>query len=194
MTLDPERVRAEIERILAQAKYGVAPQNPLSDWWNGVWRRFVDWLDRVIAALPGGPEVFFGLLGLLVIGAAVWLALTLAKRRNRQLEARARARYAEEDAIDPAELEAAATRAAAQGDYRESVRLRFVAGLLRLDRKNAIDFRPGMTSAEVSARLREPSYDQLAIRFDAIVYGDAPAGPSDDQSSAEGWRRLLEVV
>jgi len=194
MTVDPERVRQEIDRILSAAKYQGARPNPIGDWWTRFWFRVIDWLDRLISAVPGGPRVFFGILALLVIAAAVWATLRLGQRRNRQIEAFDLARISAERGLDPEDLEASAAAAAARGNFREAVRFRFVAGLLRLDAKKAIDFTPGMTSAEVAAALRHPAYDELAQTFDAIVYGDEPAGPPDDSAAVEGWRELLESV
>ncbi|MDQ3501474.1 MAG: hypothetical protein M3488_11020 [Actinomycetota bacterium] len=194
MTIDPERVRQEIDRILSAAKYQGARPNPIGDWLTRFWFRVIDWLDRLISAVPGGPRVFFGILALLVIAAAVWATLRLGERRNRQIEAFDLARISAERGLDPEELEASAAAAAARGDFRESVRLRFVAGLLRLDAKQVIDFTPGVTSAEVAATLRRPGYDELALTFDAIVYGDELAGPPDERAAVEGWRELLESV
>lgn len=194
MTIDPERVRQEIERILSAAKYRAAPSNPIGEWWTRFWNRAIEWLDRFLSSVPGGPRVFFGLLALLVIAAAGWVALRLGKRRNRQVESFNLGRLSALRGLDPDDLEASATSAAARGNFRESVRLRFVAGLLRLDAKRAIEFTPGITSAEVAARLRQPAYDNLADQFDAIVYGDEPAGVDDDQAALAGWQELLESV
>jgi hypothetical protein len=138
--------------------------------------------------------LFYGLLAVAVVGLAVFAALRLGRRRNRQIEALHFAQRASERGLDPREIEQRADRAAANGDYREAVRLRFLAGLLRLDERKAIAFRPGITSAEVSAILRSPAYDQLAGRFDAIFYGDDRADLDDHQRAVDGWRRVLETA
>ena len=191
--MDVERVRAEIERILSAPKYDAPEPSQLGGWWRRVWFRILDWINGLISGFPGGPELFYGLLALVVVGLAIYAALRLGGRRNRQIEALHFAQRASERGLDPREVEQRADRAATAGDFREAVRLRFLAGLLRLDERKAIAFRPGITSAEVSAILRSPAYDQLAGRFDAIVYGDDRAVLDDHQHAVDGWRRVLET-
>ena len=193
-TVDVERIRDEIERILSAGKYDAPRPSQMGGWWRRLWFRFLDWIDGLIAGFPGGAEVFFGILALAVVALAVYAALRLGRRRNRQVEALHLAHRESERGLDPREVEQRADRAAAAGDYREAVRLRFVAGLLRLDERKAIEFRPGITSAEVSAILRSPAYDQLAGRFDAIVYGDDRADHDDHQQAIDGWRRVLATA
>jgi hypothetical protein len=193
-TVDVERIRDEIERILSAAKYDTPQPSQLGGWWRRTWFRILDWIDGLISAFPGGPQIFFGLLALIVVGLVVFAALRLGRRRNRQIEALHFAQRSSERGLDPREIEQRADRAAAGGDYREAVRLRFLAGLLRLDERKAIAFRPGITSAEVSAILRSPAYDQLAGRFDAIVYGDDRADLDDHHHAVDGWRRVLETA
>lgn len=193
-TVDVERIRDEIERILSAAKYDAPQPSQLGGWWRRIWFRILDWIDGLISAFPGGAPVFFAILALAVVGLAVYATLRLGRRRNRQVEALHFAHRASERGLDPREVEQRADRAAAAGDYREAVRLRFVAGLLRLDENKAIEFRPGITSAEVSAILHSPAYDQLAGRFDAIVYGDDRADHDDHQQAIDGWRRVLATA
>jgi hypothetical protein len=193
-TVDVERIRDEIQRILSAAKYDAPQPSQLGGWWRRTWFRILDWIDGLVSGFPGGPALFYGLLALVVVGLAVYATLRLGRRRNRQIEALHFAQRASERGLDPREIEQRADRAAAGGDYREAVRLRFLAGLLRLDERKAIAFRPGITSAEVSAILRSPAYDQLAGRFDAIVYGDDLADLDDHQHAVDGWRRVLETA
>ena len=72
------------------------------------------------------------------------------------------------------------------------LRLRFRAGLLRLDRAGAIHFRPSITTGQVAGRLRLHAFDDLAITFDAVVYGGRQASVSDLQSAVCGVAALLE--
>jgi hypothetical protein len=194
VTVDVERIRDEIERILSAAKYDAPQESQIGGWWRRLWFRILEWIDGLVSAFPGGPAIFFGLLALVVVGLVVFAAFRLGRRRNRQIEALHFAQRSSERGLDPREVERRADRAVAEGNYREAVRLRFLAGLLRLDERNAIAFRPGMTSAEVSATLRSPTYDRLASRFDAIVYGDDRAGLDDHQQAVDDWRRILETA
>ena len=193
-TVDVERIRDEIDRILSAAKYDAPQPSQLGGWWRRTWLQILDWIDGLISAFPGGQRVFFGLLAVAVLGLVVYAALRLGRRRNRQIEALHLAQRASERGLDPREVERRADRAAADGDYREAVRLRFLAGLLLLDERKAITFRPGITSAEVAATIRSQAYDQLADRFDAIVYGDDRADLDDHRQAVDGWRRVLETA
>ena len=64
--------------------------------------------------------------------------------------------------LGPAELERRALEAERAGDLDGAVRLRFAAGLLRLDAIHAIDLRPSLTSGAVGRILRSERYDELA--------------------------------
>ena len=76
-------------------------------------------------------------------------------------------------------------RAEREADYERAVRLRFRAGLLRLD------IEPSTTSGAAARTLRSPTFDALAARFDAIAYGHRPAGADDAAAAREGWRAVL---
>ena len=93
---------------------------------------------------------------------------------------------------DPGRLEREADAAERRGDLDVALRLRFRAGLLRLDRAGAIHFRPSITTGQVARRLRLPSFDDLAITFDAVAYGGRHASATDLQSARAEWPRVLE--
>ena len=72
---------------------------------------------------------------------------------------------------DPHQLERAAERAERDGDWELAVRLRFRAGLLRLDRRRVLVYRPSLTTGEVARATGSRSFAEIGDRFDAIVYG-----------------------
>jgi hypothetical protein len=95
-------------------------------------------------------------------------------------------------AADPAELERRADAAERAGDTEAALRLRFEAGLVRLDRAGAIVLRDSTTSGAVLRTLGPSSFDELASRHDDVVYGGRPAGSDDLESARALWPRVLE--
>jgi hypothetical protein len=187
-------IRADLERILAEPRFGRADQ-PQQGFFERLWREvlfnFLQWLSRVAADFPGGEVVFYGLLLIAVVALGVWAGLSLGKRRNRAVEARQLYDRSVAKETDPAELEFRAESAAGRGDFAEAIRLRFLAGLLRLDAAGLISYAPGLINHEVSQVLDDEDFDRLWLAFDAVVYGDAPAGAVDHQLAVAGWKRLL---
>jgi hypothetical protein len=94
---------------------------------------------------------------------------------------------------DPRRLEDEAARAERDGDLELALRLRFRAGLLRLDQKRALPAtQTPLTNGEIGRRLRSESFRGLARDFDEIVYGRRPAFAGDVERARAGWPRVLE--
>ena len=106
---------------------------------------------------------------------------------------RARATKAAPDGagLDPDALERDAERAEAAGDLNLAIRLRFRAGLLRLDRAGAIRYRPSLTSSQVAYTLRSRDFEELAARFDAVAYGGRTADADDVSDARDRWPRVV---
>jgi hypothetical protein len=158
--------------------------DPIEDW---IGDRFDDLADLT----PGGSITLWS------IGAAL-LLLLLATLGSRALRARAQ-EGAEAGAIavrpereTAASLERAAERAEREGELEKALRLRFRAGLLRLDARQAIRFRPSISNREVSRALNSPEFDQLAALFDGVVYGRREPSPDDVDRSRRGWETVLK--
>jgi hypothetical protein len=135
-----------------------------------------------------GRILFFGLLIALVAAVAYRLSRSRPTRAAHE-----RRSHADRSTLrlDPDELERDAARAEADGDFDLALRLRFRAGLLRLDRVGAIRYRPSLTSGQVARSLRSRDFEELAVTFDAIVYGGRPAASSDVIDARERWPRVL---
>jgi hypothetical protein len=93
--------------------------------------------------------------------------------------------------LDPDQLERDAASAEAAGDLDQAIRLRFRAGLLRLDRVGAIRFRPSLTSSQVARTLRSHDFEELAATFDAVAYGGRAADVTDVTDARDRWPRVL---
>jgi hypothetical protein len=71
------------------------------------------------------------------------------------------------------------------------VRLRFRAGLVRLAERNAILVPRFTPNAAVARIVNSPEFDGLALRFDEIAYGAAPATADDAREARERWSAVL---
>ena len=96
---------------------------------------------------------------------------------GRRAAAAARAARARSTAReDPAALEREADRAAAAGEWETAVRLRFRAGLLRLDAREADRVPPVADHRRGRRGDRLPAFDRVGADFDEIAYGGRPRG------------------
>jgi hypothetical protein len=194
---DSTRSRREAQEILSERRFrGIETPRPL----EGVFRRIASWLRSIgdffrdIAEhLPGGGWTLVAIVGIALAGLIAVVVLRGAQRRQRT-GAGGSSRAPAPASEDPQALENGADDAARRGDFDSAVRLRFRAGLLRLDRARAIEFRPSMTTGEVAGRLASRVFDELATSFEAIAYGGRRAGAADVDDSRTGWTRLLSQM
>ena len=185
--------RADAREIVAQRRFrGTRVQGPF----RGLIDRIGRWLEsigdlvpRLDRSLPGGRAVVWALLGLAVLGLA-WLLGGRTIRRRAAL-ASAGGRDGAGRRESPAELERRAEEAQRRGEHEAALRLRFRAGLLRLDARGTIDYRPSLQTHEVAAALRSAEFDRLAVGFDEVVYGERPAGDEDVEAARRDWEAVL---
>jgi hypothetical protein len=148
-----------------------------------------DWVDDRGATVPGGPLVLWLILSAAILLAAGGVTGTTIRRRALAIE-RARA-AAVPAADDPHALERMADRAEEDGEFERAVRLRFRAGLLRLDRRDVLVYRPSLTTGEVARAIKAPAFAEVGSRFDEIAYGGRPAERADAEAARQGWRDVL---
>jgi hypothetical protein len=179
--------RAQAREILAQDRFKEGHHH--AGLLHGVFVKLGDWLESFTGALPGGPVTGWLLLVTVVAAAtAVTVNAVRARRRRRAAERVAGPGDVPGAAqLGPAELELRALEAERAGDLDGAVRLRFAAGLLRLDAIHAIDLRPSLTSGAVGRTLGSERYDDLATTHDAIAYGGRHAADHDAAAAREEW-------
>ncbi len=192
--VDPDRARDQARQILGGRRYKPAdvprPLEGVIEWLGERLRPIGDFFSRITESLPG--KIALG--AVLAIVVAV-VALLVARRRAATGAAGRGAgwrRRSPDEHADPLRLEREADAAERRGDLDVALRLRFRAGLLRLDRAGAIHFRPSITTGQVARRLRLPDFDDLAITFDAVAYGGRHASATDLQSARAEWPRVLQ--
>jgi hypothetical protein len=112
--------------------------------------------------------------------------------RGRERPGGRRAGFAADAVTDPGELEALAEEAERRGQLAEALRLRFRAGLVRLDLMGALELRPGLTNRAAARTLRSSRFDGLAVDFDEVVYGGRPATADDVGEARSGWPLVLQ--
>ncbi len=190
--VDPDEARRQARDILDQRRYQPAdvprPFEGVLEWLGDRLRPIGDVLDDLLSSGIGRVVLAAGLVALVAT-----VATAIARRRGRVGTAvRRRARDgAVDESLDPGVLEREADAAERAGDLDRALRLRFRAGLLRLDDVGAITFRPSLTSGQVARRLRQPTFDDLAVTFDGVAYGGRPASPDDVRVARERWPVVL---
>lgn len=126
-------------------------------------------------------------LALAVGGLAAWLLL----RRRARIAAKAQPPGVEIEREDPAELERAAADAEQRGELELAVRLRYRAGLNRLEAKGIISNRLSRTDGQLRLALGDPLFDDLADRHQSIAYGSQPASRDDVEAAKDAWPKVL---
>jgi hypothetical protein len=202
--IDPAHERDLARKILDGRRYKGSPvPRPLHGVLSWIGDRFSPigrWIGDRFSWLPDWSRPWVvGALGI-VAGIAVVAVLSLATARALE-----RGRVAREgdgtprgtaaNAEDPDALERAAAEAEAAGDLELAVRLRFRAGLLRLDRDaHAIAYRPSIGTAAVRSELGSPAFDALADRFERIAYGGDDADTTDSEDARKEWPRVVAAA
>jgi hypothetical protein len=193
-SIPPAAAREQAEAILAERRFHehVLPR-PLAGvltWIGERLQPLVDAVTYVADRFPGGSNAFWVALGALVAAAAAFVAVRLGRRRVAAAAATG-VLGRRPGAAGPDELERLAGEAERRGDHEAALRLRFRAGLLRLDAADRLDFRESLTTGAAARELRSAEFDRLARAFDEVVYGRRPPGPEDSVRAREAWRRVL---
>lgn len=188
--LDPAAAREDARRVLEDDRYQARDvPRPLRGVLRWVGERVEDVADPVgdVLSTPAGLAA----TTVLVVAVTAVAVATAVRRRNRSTErGEARARRAQR--ADPAALEREAERAEAAGDLDAAVRLRFRAGVARLEEAEVIPRRADATTRQLVVEVPSPSLAPLAATFDEVAYGGRPAGALDLEAARQGWPRVLD--
>ena len=199
--VDPGAARDAARQILRQREFRpertpkplAGPVQWIGDRLNGT----ADWLGTAIQDVlswifhlfPGVPGLILGVAICVALAAVViWL---IGRNRVRATRVDRSDETGSGEIEDPRSLERAADAATQDGQYALAVRLRYRAGLIRLDRADVIDLRPWNTSAHLTRRLDSRRFDRLTDTFDAVTYGAQPATNADAATARTEWPELV---
>lgn len=202
-----EGAQREARRILDTPRYKPdEPPRPFA----GAIRRLGEWLEPVITPLGAAFSVIeralasifedpwkVALVAVLVVVLAALLTGRSVGRRSRLAVYGAvgpggGASTGDPRDLDPRDLERQADAAEAAGDLDRAFRLRFLAGVLRLDRAGVIEYRPSATTGELVRTVRSTTFRPLARTFDEVAYGGRQPQPDDIARAKSEWPRVLE--
>ncbi len=189
---DADAARAAAAAILAERPFGAGGA---ASGQRSIWAAIFDFLGDVASAIFFGAEgsvPLFLLTAVAVLAAAGLLGTTWLRRRaGREQRRRHEAAVAAARPELAADVEAAAERAESQGAYAEAIRLRFRAGLLRLDQRGVLPLDPTMTTGRLQRALRTSDAAAVTRLFDEVVYGGRTATRRDAESAHAGWKAIL---
>ncbi len=195
--VDPEAARRVAEEILADPRYHPRRgPRPFAGFFRRIGELLVDPITRFFRAigdfLPSVGSAPWVALAVAVVVVAVVLTVRLSAGRSRQgFGQRRSAALLDDEGLDAAELERRADDAERRGDLDTALRLRFRAGLGRLDDAGVVRLRPGLTNAAVSRTLRSRDFDGLANDFDEVAYGGRPATTADVTTARSTWPAVV---
>lgn len=191
MNEDPDRARAEAERILSEGRFHETelprPFQGALDWIGDRLRPLGDLLDRV---LPGGDSVVWLVPAAVVLLLAIGFATRLVRRRGPGAE-RMRGDASAISHVDAAQLEREADAAESAGDLERALRLRFRAGVARLLERRQLTDTTSLTTGALVRRFRSDAFAAGARSFDEVVYGRRPPTPEDARRVREAWEAVL---
>jgi hypothetical protein len=184
-----DQAREEAETILAERRFHEQtlprPLHGALEWLGDRLETLGDAVDDV---LPGGDNVAWLLLALLVLAGAFFVGLRLIQARGPAVS-RGERKYRQAD--DPSRLEREADEAERTGDLERALRLRFRAGVLRLAERRVLDDPYSVTTGALARRLRSDSFRLAAVSFDEVVYGRRPPTADDARLAREAWQAVL---
>lgn len=96
--------------------------------------------------------------------------------------------------VDPETLDALAEKAHLDQDYKLSIRLRFKAGLTRLEKRGLIINQQSQTLLQLSEEIPSNTFRTLANDLTLIVYGNECATESLSNFSKLNWPSVLAEV
>jgi len=188
---------AQARRILEERRFQPAS---LPRPFRGLFRTLGRWLRPASRPLGRAWRHLFGhawsagLIGSATVILAALVSVRMIRRRSSAGVVRSHRERWRGRAEDPDELERRAAGAEGAGDLALAVRLRFRAGLLRLDRAGVVVDRPSLTTGALTRQLPSIRLRELAVAFEEVAYGGRPASADDVAAARAGWASVLEEV
>ncbi len=188
--LDPETARSIASEVLEQSKFDVPTESAFDRFLAQAQAWLAEALSRLVTALGGARNA--GLIALAIVALCGLGGFAfLARRRTATIERTTNLERILAEGGDPTDYERLATLADLEGRFSDSIRHRFVAGLLRLDMAGRINFRAGLTTGQVIDELGDERFAGLAHQFEDVAYGGRIATEEMRNRSIEEWGAIL---
>ncbi len=196
--VDPDQARDQARDIVGQRRFRNAdvprPFKGILEWLGERLQPITDWFGWVGDLMDNAVGRYVITMVLAALGVLLVMLIVRARRRAGVASSSTSERSRAERDLDPAALEREADAAERAGDFETALRLRFLAGLVRLSHAGVISYQPSITSGEVARRLRVAPYDVLAQTHDEIVYGGRRPVARDLDESRSNWPEVLRAV
>lgn len=188
--IDPESARSVAAEVLGQSKYDVPSESAFDRFLAQAQAWLAEALARLVTALGGARNAGLIALGIVALAGLGGFAF-LARRRTATIERTTTLERILAEGGDPAEYEGLAALADRERRFSDSIRYRFVAGLLRLDIAGRITFRPGLTTGQIVDELDDERFAGVARQFEDVAYGGRDATEEMRDGSIEEWSAIL---
>jgi len=174
-SLDADEAQARVEEILA----GEPPEPPPAADGDGM------------IEFPALSTPLAIVIALIVIGLAA-VATSRAGQRT-ILEREAASGVAKRGKRAGArDLAREADEAERRGDFAAAVRLRFQAGLTRLDELGSIELRPSLTASGAASESGIREITRLAEAYERVAFGGRDASENDASVQRAGWSEIVD--
>ena len=132
-------------------------------------------------------------VAILLAAAVVLIAALVARGLGRQavLDREAAAGLPDQAHKTSRDLEREADDAERRGEFAAAVRLRFQAGLTRLDELGSIELRPSLTAAGAARESGLHGVGGLARDYEEVAFGGRGASAGDAEGQRTGWRAAI---
>jgi hypothetical protein len=190
----PNESQQQLEEVLARPEF--QPTQPT------LWERIIGWLLQRLPSSPTGTgadivrQLLFWLMALIsgVVVLAVLFSFLRGLRQNILSQERIE-ELAGDIPLYASQAQERATQAAKAGNFREAMRLLYLAALLHLDEVGAIRFDRALTNHEVLASISDNAslrdlLTPVVRQFDRVWYGHAPFGAADFEQVSSQIERL----
>lgn len=144
-----DSVRAAVREVFARREYQwVEPRHPLQ-WLRDLWQRFVDAMNHLETSNPVVAQIVFWTAVAVLVAILVHFGFIAARIYRATVAGPAAAGGAPvQPSLDAGGHRSRAEALAREGRYTEALAHRFLALLLELDRRDAVQFHASRTPAE----------------------------------------------
>jgi hypothetical protein len=204
-TPPPDAIRKTASEVIARADYDLGAELPRESslaYWLEILRWIIQpfrWLFESLDGLPDPVRWLIVILAVLLCAALIAHIIYSFVSAVRGPAARRPGTYQSSARVtDPAELEQAAERAGARGDYIGAVRLLFRAALRRIELAEKRSFQPGFTNRELLRRYQSSALSEPLRRLVEVIdlkwYGDTACEASDYSACKSEHDRIRQHI